>query len=122
MINSMVTRKPVATQAGYAASKAALSSAASHLALELGRYNIRVNSAFMGWMWGPPVQGYFESLAKHGGPDVHGPRAAIEENIPLGGIPDDADCAKAAIFLASDYACAITGAALDVNGGEYMAH
>ena len=48
--------------------------------------------------------------------------AAVEKNIPLGAIPDDADCAKAAIFLASDYACAITGAALDVNGGEYMAH
>lgn len=122
MINTMVTRKPLATQAGYAASKAALASATAHLALELGPSNIRVNSAFMGWMWGPPVQHYFESIARRGGGSVHGPRAEIEKNIPLRAIPDDADCAKAAIFLASDYARAITGAALDVNGGEYLPH
>ena len=46
--------------------------------------------------------------------------AEVCRNIPLGSIPDDADCAKAAIFLASDYAAAVTGAGLDVNGGEYM--
>ena len=28
--------------------------------------------------------------------------------------------AKAAIFFGSDYASVVTGAALDVNGGEYM--
>ena len=38
MINSMVTRQPMPTQAGYAASKAALSSATAHLAVELGAY------------------------------------------------------------------------------------
>ena len=62
MINTMVTRKPLATQAGYAASKAALASATAHLATELGPHNIRVNSAFMGWMWGPPVQFYMEMM------------------------------------------------------------
>ena len=46
----------------------------------------------------------------------------VEKKIPLGKIPDDADCAKAVIFLASDYACAITGAGLDVNGGEFIPH
>ena len=122
MINTMVTRKPRATQGGYAASKAALASATAHLALELGPHNIWVNSAFMGWMWGPPVQSYFEQMAKRGSGSIHGPRAEIEKTIPLGAIPDDADCAKAAIFLASDYARAITGAALDVNGGEYLPH
>ena len=40
--------------------------------------------------------------------------------LPLGVIPDDGDCAKAALFFGSDYANVVTGAALDVNGGEYM--
>ena len=31
-----------------------------------------------------------------------------------------AECAKAALFLVSDYAGAVTGAALDVNGGEFL--
>ena len=30
------------------------------------------------------------------------------------------ECARAALFLVSDYASAVTGAALDANGGAYM--
>ena len=122
MVNTMVTRKPLATQGGYGASKAALHTATSHLALELGQYNIRVNSTFMGWMWGPPVEGYFDMMSKHTGADKQAMISDVEKNIPLGKIPDDGDCAKAVIFLASDYACAITGAGLDVNGGEFIPH
>jgi NAD(P)-dependent dehydrogenase (short-subunit alcohol dehydrogenase family) len=122
MINTMVTRKPLATQGGYAASKAALASATAHLATELGPDNIRVNSAFMGWMWGPPVAFYMEMM-KDSHPDgAAGVKAQVEKGIPLGHIPEDGDCAKVAIFLASDYSCAMTGAQLDVNSGEYMPH
>ena len=46
--------------------------------------------------------------------------AAVTRNITLGVIPDYGECASAAVFLASDYASVVTGAALDVNGGEYM--
>ena len=122
MINTMVTRKPMPTQGGYGASKAALATATSHLALELGPHNIRVNSAYMGWMWGPSVEGYFQMTEQAGGPSVEEQKKAVAANIPLREIPDDADCAKAAVFLGSDYARAITGAALDVNGGEYLPH
>lgn len=122
MVNTMVTRKPLQTQGGYGASKAALLSATQHLALELGQYNIRVNTTFMGWMWGPPVEGYFQYAAKETGESVESMKAEVAKNIPLGKIPDDADCAKAVLMLASDYACVVTGAGLDVNGGEYLPH
>ena len=122
MVNTMVTRKPLPTQGGYGASKAALSSATAHLAKELGAYNIRVNSTYMGWMWGAPVQGYIEAMAAQSGQPAQALIAEIEKNIPLGKIPTDAECAKAVMFLASDYASAVTGAALDVNGGEYIPH
>ncbi len=59
MIATMVEHKPLATQGGYGSSKSALRCATKHLALELGKYNIRVNSCHMGWMWGPSVEGYF---------------------------------------------------------------
>ena len=120
MINSMVTRIPQAMQGGYATSKSALTSATANLALELGKYNIRVNTAYMGWMYGPPVESAIKMMAKAAGTDFETEKAKIESGIALGKIPDDADCAKAAIFLASDYACAITGASLDVNGGEFF--
>jgi len=122
MINTLATRKPMPTQAGYAASKAALSSAATHLAQEVGQYGIRVNSTYIGWMWGPGVEMYCSMMAQSNGRTVEEERAEIAKNIALGDIPEDADCAKAAILLASDYACAVTGASLDVNGGEYFAH
>ena len=120
MINSMVTRKPFPWQSGYAVSKSALTTAAAQLALELGAHNIRVNSAYMGWMWGPPVENYLIDAAKQQGITVEKLRAEIAKNIPLGRIPDGAECAKAALFLVSDYAGAVTGAALDVNGGEFL--
>lgn len=120
MIATMVEHKPLATQGGYGASKSALRSATKHLALELGEFNIRVNSCHMGWMWGPSVAGYFAWQEQATGTPQAELIAEVTRNIPLGIIPDDGECAKAALFLASDYASVVTGAALDVNGGEYM--
>lgn len=122
MVNTMVTRKPMPYQGGYGMSKAALASATSHLALELGGAGIRVNSTFMGWMWGPSVEGYLEGEAKRSGVEVAKLRKGIAKNIPIGDIPEDGDCAKAVVMLASDYASAVTGACLDVNGGEWLPH
>ena len=120
MIGTMVEHKPLATQAGYGASKSALRSATKHLALELGQYNIRVNSCHMGWMWGPNVEAYFDWQAATTGKSKEDLIAEVTTDIPLGVIPDDGECAKAALFFASDYASVVTGAALDVNGGQYM--
>jgi NAD(P)-dependent dehydrogenase (short-subunit alcohol dehydrogenase family) len=120
MIATMVEHKPLATQGGYGASKMALRAATKHLALELGKYNIRVNSVHMGWMWGPNVEMYFKWQSQSTGRSEEELIAEVAEGIPLGVIPDDGDCAKAALFFGSDYSNVVTGAALDVNGGEYM--
>ena len=120
MIATMVEHKPLATQAGYGASKSALRCATKHLALELGKYNIRVNSVHMGWMSGPSVEGYFAWQSKATGKSQQELIAKVTRNIPLGVIPDDGECAKAAVFFGSDYSSVVTGAALDVNGGEFM--
>ena len=120
MIATMVEHKPLATQGGYGSSKSALRCATKHLALELGKYNIRVNSVHMGWMWGPSVEGYFKWQAQATGKSQEALIAEVAGNIPLGVIPDDGDCARAALFFGSDYSTVVTGASLDVNGGEYM--
>lgn len=121
MINTMAARQvPPLGEAGYAASKAALANSAKYLAKEVGKDGIRVNSVHMGWMWGAPVIGYFEWQASEQGVPVDQLKAPIEASIPLGRIPTDDECARAALFLVSDYASAVTGAALDANGGAYM--
>lgn len=120
MINTMVTRKPFGGQAGYAASKGGLAAATKFLARDLGKYGIRVNTVAMGWMWGTSVEGYFKYVEKKHGVSMEDQIAKVTKNIPLGVIPTDEDCAKAALMMASDYTAVVTGAWLDCNGGEYI--
>ncbi|MDB5972620.1 MAG: family oxidoreductase [Hydrocarboniphaga sp.] len=121
MVNTMAARKvPSVPEAGYAASKGALSTAVKFLASEVGKDNIRVNSIHMGWMWGAPVENYMLGQSKQHGIALEDLKAQVSKDIPLGRIVTDDECARAALFLVSDYASAITGAALDCNGGAYM--
>jgi NAD(P)-dependent dehydrogenase (short-subunit alcohol dehydrogenase family) len=121
-INTMAARVvPPLGEAGYAASKGALAVASKFLAKELGPAGIRVNSVHMGWMWGAPVEGYMQWQAKESGVPIESLVAQIASQIPIGRIPPDEECARAALFMVSDYASVITGATLDVNGGHYMA-
>jgi NAD(P)-dependent dehydrogenase (short-subunit alcohol dehydrogenase family) len=109
-------------QIDYGASKAALACAAAHLALEYGPAGIRVNSAFIGWMWGPAVQGYVKHQAGTLGVSEDVIKAEMAKIHALNLIPSDTECAKPVIFLASDYSNTVTGASLDVNGGAYIPH
>ena len=121
MINTMAVRQvPPLGEAGYAASKAALATSVKYLAQELGAHGIRVNTIHMGWMWGAPVQGYVAWQAGQLGIPEAELQAQIAQNMALKRIPTDDECARAALFLASDYASAVTGAALDANGGAWM--
>jgi NAD(P)-dependent dehydrogenase (short-subunit alcohol dehydrogenase family) len=119
-INSMVMRKVLPLQGGYASSKGALLTAARVLAKELGVYRIRVNSVVPGWMLGPPVEGYLHIMASANGTTRDEEYAKIAADIPLGLIPPDEDCANAVVFFASDLSAVITGQSLHVNGGEIM--
>ncbi len=120
MISTIAARKPMVNDTGYAGSKAALQAAARNLALELGPHGIRVNTVAMGWMWGPPAQGQIERLAAARGVTPAEVLAEVEARTALRGVPDDADCARAVMFFASEHSRAVTGALLDVNGGEFM--
>lgn len=116
-ISTLATRKPMPAEGGYAMSKAALGQMTRQLAVELGGTGIRVNTALMGWMMGAPLQHYFDSL----GDSAEAFSAQRAAEIPVGHIPPDTDCAKVVYFLLSDYASEVTGAALDVNGGDWVA-
>jgi L-xylulose reductase len=92
----------------YGASKAALDSITRASALELGKYNIRVNAvnptvvmtAMSAWYWGRD--------------DIGGP---FLEQMPLGRWATEAEIAAPIVFLLSDAASMITGVSLPVDGG-----
>jgi len=117
-VNSMITRKVLPLQGGYATSKGALLTAAQVLAKELGPHRIRVNSVVPGYMWGPSVEIYLKILEQQDGRPAQQHYDEIASHIPLGFIPPDEDCANAVVFFASDLSAVVTGQSLDVNGGE----
>ncbi len=110
----------VAGEGDYGTAKAAMNAATRQLATELGKYGIRVNVARMGWMWGAPVRTPRWNGAPPSGLSMEQIIATVAARIPIGRIPTDEECARAVVFLLSDYSAAMTGAALDVNGGEVM--
>lgn len=116
-VSTLATRKPMPGEGGYAMAKSALNQLTRQLAVELSGSGIRVNTTLMGWMMGAPLEGYIASL----GDQAEAFRTQRASEIPVGHIPPDAACAKAVYFLLSDYASEITGAALDVNGGDWVA-
>jgi len=120
MVNTMSVRAPLIGTGAYATSKGALAAATRALAKELAPHNIRVNQVYIGWMWGPPVQGMLALVAKEQGLSVQQVKAEIEKEIPLGRMPEDRECANAVLFLASDLANVVVGASIDVNGGQVL--
>lgn len=121
MVNTMGARMvPIVPEAGYCVSKAALAYATKSLATEVGRHGVRVNSIYPGFMWGVPVQNHFRNEAAKTGETEQQVYDRIAQIMPLKRIATDDEVARAALFLASDYSSAITGASLDACAGNYM--
>jgi NAD(P)-dependent dehydrogenase (short-subunit alcohol dehydrogenase family) len=119
-VGTMATRKPQRGEAGYAVAKAAMGMATRYLALELGEHGIRANQAILGWLDGPGVRFYLQMTAEQRGISEQEVYDEIAARNPLGRIPTDEACAGAILYLLSPYASEVTGATLDVNGGEHM--
>lgn len=118
-VSTMSTGKPFPGEAAYAAAKGGLEALTRHMARDFGGANVRVNCARLGWIGGAPVEAWIDRRVAAGRPrsEVVG---QITERIPLGVIPPEADCARAVLTMVSDHMRVVTGASLDINGGEYM--
>ena len=119
-VGTMSTRRMMRGEGGYAVAKAAMGCATQYLALELGERGIRVNQAILGWLDGPGVRFYLTMTAEEKGITEQDVYDDIASRNPLGRIPSDEACAGAILYLLSSLASEVTGAVLDVNGGEYM--
>lgn len=93
----------------YAASKGAVISFTKAFAVEMGRFNVRVNAVCPGVTRTPMT-------ARFGAPGSERYEAAAKL-YPLGRLGEPEDIASMITFLASDQASWITGQAISVNGG-----
>ena len=98
--------------AGYCATKAAIIGLTKAMAIDHGREGIRVNCVCPGYIDAGLAQSYFDVQ-----PDPAAARAAAGGLHALGQIGQPEEVARLVVFLASDDASFITGAALTVDGG-----
>lgn len=105
----------------YAVAKGAMTTLTRQIAGDVGQYNIRVNSTRMGWLWGEPVKNAVKQIVSYTGQSEEEYIASVAARIPLGVIPPEEECARTVLMLVSDYTKMVTGAVVDVNGGEWMA-
>ena len=97
--------------ADYAASKGAVASMTSAMALDLAPYNIQVNSVAPGFIYTGMTAASFDM------PDV---RAKAEALIPNGRLGMPKDIASVVMFLLSDMSDYVTGTMLFADGGYHI--
>jgi len=102
-----------ATTAVYCASKWGVIGLTNSVALEVARKNIRVNAIAPGSVMTPLIRNMFggEQAAKD----------TVLPMIPMGRISDPSEIAQLVLFLSSDAASFITGQAIVIDGGGFVA-
>ena len=96
-------------QANYAASKAGMIGFTKALAAEVASRNVTANTIAPGFIASPMTDVLNEAQ-----------KTALLGRIPAGRLGEGADVAAAAVYLASEEACYVTGQTLHVNGGMAM--
>jgi NAD(P)-dependent dehydrogenase (short-subunit alcohol dehydrogenase family) len=107
-LSSIMAAKHTRQMAVYSATKGAVSALSRSLAVEYAPYGIRVNTLIPGYVETALIGRYLQNpmIAK-----------GLLAQTPLRRFGTPEDIANAALFLASDEASYITGAALTVDGG-----
>lgn len=108
-ISSINGRKGQLGQCNYAATKAALYGFTKSLAQEVARHQITVNTISPGYIETPMLAKMDSEILDK-----------ITKSIPLGRLGRPEEVAQAVEYFLSKEAAFITGANLDINGGQYM--
>ena len=100
-------------QANYSAAKAGIEGLTRTLSIELGRFNVTVNSV---------APGFVDTRMAHDAAERSGRswddfRRSVEKSIPLGRIAQPSDVADVVAFLCSDESRYVSGQVINVRGG-----
>ena len=107
-MSSQLGRVGAPIRSVYNMTKFGLEGLTRGMALELGRYNIRVNTVCPTFVETPMVKAFFKNKKF---------KREVLENIPLGRVAQENDVSTAVAFLAADSSNSITGTSFMVDGG-----
>ena len=107
-MSSQLGRVGAPIRSVYNMTKFGLEGLTRGMALELAKYNIRVNSVCPTFVETPMVKAFFKNKKF---------KKQVLENIPLGRVAQESDVSTAVAFLAADSSNSITGTSLMVDGG-----
>lgn len=99
-------------QTNYSAAKAGIQGMARTLAIELGRFGIRVNTVSPGFVETRMTR----SIAERTGVDYEEVKRAYAERLALGRVGQPEEIASVVSFMCSDDASYVTGQTLEVRG------
>jgi 3-hydroxybutyrate dehydrogenase len=107
-----------AEKAGYVAAKHGLVGLTKVVAIETANSGITCNAICPGWVLTPLVQKQVEAKAKEGGISIDQAKEnLLREKQPMLRFTSPEQIGALAVFLCSDHAATVTGAALSMDGG-----
>ena len=107
-MSSQLGRVGAPIRSVYNMTKFGLEGLTRGMALELGKYNIRVNTVCPTFVETPMVKAFFKNKKF---------KQQVLKNIPLGRVAQEDDVSTAVAFLAAESSNSITGTSLMVDGG-----
>jgi NAD(P)-dependent dehydrogenase (short-subunit alcohol dehydrogenase family) len=121
VISSILARIGVPGYSGYCASKTALLGMVRSLAMELAPKQILVNGICPGWVDTDMAWEGLDGMAGALGVTREEAHELAMKDVPVGRMGKPSEVAGVVAFLLSEHAAGVTGSALDVNGGAFMA-
>lgn len=120
-VTSIEASRAAPAYAVYAACKAGMNNFTRTMALELADHGIRVNAVAPDYTVTPGTRGNVSGPVDPAKWLQPSPEhiAGVARRIPLGRPGIDAECGRAALFLASPMASYVTGTILPVDGGSW---
>jgi NAD(P)-dependent dehydrogenase (short-subunit alcohol dehydrogenase family) len=119
-VSSMTGKRPLPERTPYCAAKMGVIGLVRSLAVELGPYQIRVNSVCPGAVGGERLDRVVRQSAQARGITETEARRQFTEASPLKRTTDADEVARACVFLASDAGSGITGEDMNVSAGVVM--